>query len=157
MFRGIFWLPDQNQNESLQKTYCRNVLSDCCQGDCSAIQRRFPAATGSEVRLWTRSVILKKQSFSKIFNTPLPRPRPDLCECVTSIIYQELLVFFAWRAWRGGGPQLETSLRFFFVFKKSLFLKHPGDLGSTGKSFVQSKCITVNFSTNKIFNLKLLN
>ena len=107
------------KNESLHKTNCCNVLSDCCQEVCSAIQRRFPAATGAEVRLWTRSGILKKTSFSKIIITPLPRPRLDLRECVTSIIFQELLVFFAWRGWRGG-PQLNISLRF-FLFSKIFF------------------------------------
>ena len=30
------------------------VLSDCCQEVCSAIQQRFPVATGAEVRLWTQ-------------------------------------------------------------------------------------------------------
>ena len=31
----------------------------------------LPEATGTEVRLWTRSRILKKKSFIKIFITPL--------------------------------------------------------------------------------------
>ena len=39
----------------------------------------------------------------------------DFRECVMSMIFQEILVFFAWRAWRGGF-QLKISLRFFFVF-----------------------------------------
>ena len=59
----------------------------------------------AEVRLWTRSGILKKKSFRKIIITPLPQPGLDLCECVTSMNLQGLL-FFAWLAGRED-PQLK--------------------------------------------------
>ena len=84
---------------------------------------------------WTRSGILKKKSCCKIIITPVPRLRPDLCECVTSMIFSRATCFFAWRAWQGG-PQLKILL-WFLVFKKSFFsLKHHGELWSTGKSLV---------------------
>ena len=53
--------------------------------------------------------------------TPLPQPRPDFRECVTSMIIQGLLVFFAWRSWRGG-HQLKISL-WFFCFQNTFFSK----------------------------------
>ena len=95
----------------------------CCQivarkyvAPSSGDFRRRPApsyACGQDQEFW------RKKSFSKIIITPLPRPRPDFRKCVTSMIFQGLLVFSAWRAWRGG-PQLKISLRFFgFQQKKS--------------------------------------
>ena len=119
MLRGIFGLPGQNQNESLQKTDCCNVLSDCCQEVCSAIQRRFPAATGAKVRLWTRSGILKKKSFSKILITPLPRPRLDFRKCVTSMSFYGLLVIFCLAGLLGGSP-IENLIPI-SLFSKKLF------------------------------------
>ena len=106
---------------------------------------------GAEVDLWARSGI-KKLKKSKI-NTPVPRLRPDLCECVTSMIFQGLFVFFAWGGWQGS-PQLKISL-WFFCFRKIFFLKHHGYLWWKRKSFIRSKCITVNFSKKKIFSLKV--
>ena len=124
--RGIFGLPVKNQNASLQKNDCCNMLSDCCQEVCSAIQRRFLATIGAKVGLRARLGILKKGFFFQKIDTRILRPRPELHKCVTSMIFQGLLVFFAWRAWKGS-PQLKISLRF-FVFEKSFFLKHHGDL-----------------------------
>ena len=86
----------------------------------------------------------EEKSFSKIIITPLPRPRPDLCECVTSMNFQELLVFFV-----GGGVPNWKFDSDFFVFKKSFLLHHHGDLWSTRKFFVWSKCITA-----KVFWIK---
>ena len=79
--------------------------------------RQFPAATGAEVRLWTRSRILKKESFSKIIITSLPRLGPDLRECVTSMIFQELLIFFFLGGLAGGSP-MENLTPIFFCFQK---------------------------------------
>ena len=53
-----------------------------------------------------------------------------------------------------GGSPIRNLTPIFFV-NKSFFLKHHGDLSSTGKGFVKSKGITVNFSKNKKFNLKV--
>ena len=113
--RSIFGLPGQNQNENIHKTDCYNVLSYYCKDVCSAIYRRFPAATGAEVRIWTRSGILKKKSFSKIIITPLPQPWPDLPECVTSMIFQKLLVFL-FLAGLAGGSQIKNPSPIFFSF-----------------------------------------
>ena len=79
---------------------------------------------------------LPLQSFSSIQGMDTrPGPRPDFRECVTSMIFQGPLFFFAWRAWRGS-PQLKSD-PIFFLFKKNLFfLQHHGDLWSTGKSLV---------------------
>ena len=102
--RGIFGLPGRNQNESLDTNDCCNMLSYCCWEVYSAIYRRFPAATGTEVCLWTRSGILKKTSFSKIIITPLPR----VCN----------LNDFS-RAFRlGGGSPIENLTPIFFFFQK---------------------------------------
>ena len=100
---------------------------------------------GQDQEIWRKKIL------SKIIITPFPRPRPDFRECVTSMIFQELVVFFAWRAWRGV-PNWKSHCDFFLSFKKSLFLKQHGDLWWTGKSFVSSKDITVNFSRNKRWN-----
>ena len=51
--------------------------------------------------------------FSKIIIRPLPRPLPDLRECVTSMIFQELLVFFL--AALAGGGQIENLTPFFLL------------------------------------------
>ena len=40
----------------------------------------------------------EEKSFSKIFITLLPRPQPDLRQCVTSMNFQELFFFVAGRA-----------------------------------------------------------
>ena len=43
------------------KAYRKLTVVMCCK----FVARRFPAATGAEVRLWTRSGILKKKSLVK--------------------------------------------------------------------------------------------
>ena len=130
-FRGNYRLPGVNQNESLQKIDCCNMLSDCCQEVCSAIYRRFSTATGAEVRLWTRSGNLEKKSLSKIIITPPSWPQPDFRECVPSMIFKSHF-FFAWRAWRGG-PRLKISLPFFFYFEKTKILKQQEKVPSSQK------------------------
>ena len=65
--------------------------------------------------------------FLRIIITPLPRPRPDLRECVASMNFQELLVFFCLAGLAGGSP-IENLIPTFVVFKKSFFLKQYGDL-----------------------------
>ena len=70
---------------------------------------------------------LKKIYFFQKINTLVPRPRPDLSECVTSMIFQGLLVFFCLAGLAGKSP-IENLTQIFFVFKKSFFLKHDGDL-----------------------------
>ena len=117
-FRGIFGLPGQDQNESLYKTDCFNLLSDCCQEVCSAIQQ-FSAETGAVVRLWTRSGILKKKSFSKIIITPFLRTQPDFRKDVTSMNFQQLLVFLF--GGLGGGFHNQKLHSGFQVLKKNFF------------------------------------
>ena len=68
-------------------------------------------------------------------------------------IFFRLPVFFCF-AGLVGKSQIEN-LTLIFCFQKIFFLTHHGDLWSNGKHFVLSKCITVNFSKNKIFNLKV--
>ena len=82
-------------------------------------------ATGAKVRLWTGPGILKEICFSKIINTPLLRPQPDLHKCVTLMNFQKLLVFLL--GGLAGGSPIEN-LTLIFCFKKSFFLKHHGDL-----------------------------
>ena len=68
------------------KTYTKLTVVMCCQ----------MVAT----KPVTPSGILKKKSFNKIIITPLPRPLPDLHECVTSMNFQGLLfVLFCWLGW----------------------------------------------------------
>ena len=57
--------------------------------------------------LLTKSGILKKKSLNKIIITLLPRSRPDRRKCVTSMIFQELLVFFL-DGLGGGVPNWKT-------------------------------------------------
>ena len=56
----------------------------------------------------------EKKFFLKIILTPLERSRADLCECVTSMIFQEKL-FFCLAALAGGSP-IENLILTFFVF-----------------------------------------
>ena len=84
------------------KAYKKLIVVMCCQ-----IVARKSVAPSSGDFLWRpapRSGIFKKQSFSKIIITSLPRPLPDLRECVTSMNFQELLVFLL-GGLGGGGPQ----------------------------------------------------
>ena len=111
MFRGIFGLPGPNQNQNAKLTVVM-----CCQ----IVARKSVAPSSGDFR--RRPAPRYVCGHIKKIITPLPRPQPDLPKCETSMIFQGLLVFFAWRAWRGG-PQLKISLRFFFVFKKSFFPK----------------------------------
>ena len=78
-FRGIFGLPGQNQNESLHKTDCCNVLSDCCQEVCSAVQRRFSAATGATVRLWIRSGFFVEKNHATCIGPTIRIGRESWC------------------------------------------------------------------------------
>ena len=133
--RGIFGFLVKTK----MKAYTKLTVVMCCQivarksvAPSSGDFRRRPApryACGPNQEFW------RKKSFSKIIITPLLRPRPELRKCVTSMIFKELLVFFCLAGVAGGSP-IENLTPFFFVFKKSFFLKHYGDLWSTGKSFV---------------------
>ena len=102
----------------------------------------------AKVCLWTRSGILKKKSFSKIIITLLPRLRPTFRECVTSIIFQELLFFCL----AGGGPQLKISLRFFCLKKKKS--KTLWWLVINRKKFCLVKFNTMMFSRSKVYWIK---
>ena len=82
---------------------------------CQIVAKKSVAPSSGEVGLRARS---GNYFFQKIY-TPVPRPRPELRECVTSMIFQGLLVFFAWRAWQGI-PLLKISLSF-FCFQKIFF------------------------------------
>ena len=49
----VWLIPDQHTNESLHKTDCCNVLSDCWLYVHSPIKRLFPAAAAAATGLWT--------------------------------------------------------------------------------------------------------
>ena len=56
------------------------MVSDYCYEVCSAILRQFSAATGAVVRLWTRSGILKKKSFSYYYTASADAAKlPGVC------------------------------------------------------------------------------
>ena len=63
----------------------------------------------------------EEKSFRKIIFTPLPWPRPDFRERVTSMIFQGLRVFLL-----GGGVPILKSHSDFFVF--NFFINHFCDL-----------------------------
>ena len=63
----------------------------------------------------------EEKSFSKIIITPLPQPLPDLRECVTSMIFQEL-IFFCLAGLAGVSPIENLSLIFFCFQKNLIFL-----------------------------------
>jgi hypothetical protein len=80
------------------KAYKKLTVVMCCQ----IVARTFVAPSSGD--FWRRPLPMyacgkyqefgRKKSFSKIFITPLARPRPDFREYVTSMIFQGLLVFF---------------------------------------------------------------
>ena len=116
--RGIFGLPGQNQNKSLHKTDCCNVLSDCCQKVCSAIQQQFPAATGAKVRLWTRSGILKKKVLQKNYYTASAAAAGPPRVCYLNVFYRATCFFQL--VGHGGGSPIGNLTPIFFVKKKFL-------------------------------------
>ena len=114
--RGIFELPGQNQNKSLHKTDCCNVI----------VARKSVAPSSDDFwrRPTPRYACEHDQEFlrffcCKVIITPLPRPQQDLRKCVTSMIFQELLFFLL--GGPGWGVPNWTSHSDFFVFKKSFF------------------------------------
>ena len=113
----------------------------CCQivarksvAPSSSNFRRPPApryVCGQGQEFW------RKKSFSKITITPLPRPWPDFRDCVTSMIFQGLLVFLlGGLGW--GVPNWKSDPHFFF---KKKILQHHGDLWSTGKVLSSQKVL----------------
>ena len=64
--------------------------------------------------------------FREIIISPLPRPQQDLCECVTSMNFQGLLVFLLGKL--GGGFPIENRMPTFLFSKNLFFLKQHGDL-----------------------------
>ena len=64
----------------------------------------------------------------------LPRPRPDLRECVTSMNFQELLVFLLLGGLGGGVPNKKSEFDF-FVFKNFVFSKTTWRLVINRKKF----------------------
>ena len=62
----------------------------------------------------------EEQGFSKIIITPLPRPRPDLCKCVTSMIVFKSYLLFCLAALAGGSPIENLTLNFCLEKKKNL-------------------------------------
>ena len=86
------------------KAYAKLTVLMCCQ--IVARKSKVPSSGDFRRRPALRYIcgtlgILKKKSFIKIIITPLPRPRPDFRECVTSRIFQGLLVI--WFGGLGGG------------------------------------------------------
>ena len=77
----------------------------------------------AQLLIFTRSLfrVFDVSSFSKIIITPLLGPRPDVRECVTSMIFQELLVFLL--GGLGGGVPNWKSHSDFFCFQKIFFSK----------------------------------
>ena len=98
------------------KAYTKLTIVMCCQivarksvapssGDfCRRLAPWY--ACGQDQRFW------RKKNVRKIIITPLPRLRADFQKCVTSMNFQELLVFFCLAAWL-----------WFFSFKQILFIK----------------------------------
>ena len=58
----------------------------------------------------------EEKSFTKIIITRLPRLRPDLCECVTSMSYLLLLL----GGLGGGGSPIENLILIFLFSKKKI-------------------------------------
>ena len=72
---------------------------------CQIVARKSVAQSSGDRRRGTpvdKIMKFEEKSFSKILITPIPRTRPEVRECVTSMSFQQLLVFFAWPAWRAG-------------------------------------------------------
>ena len=76
-----------------------------------------------------------KKVFVKLIITPLPQPPPGLRECVTSMIFQGLLVFFC-LAGLEGGPQLKVLSQFFSSFQQIFFSTTSWWLVINGKKFL---------------------
>jgi hypothetical protein len=77
----------------------------CCQILLGSLKRHLAAISGGDQRQGTSVDKIRnfeEKSFSKIIITPLPRPRLDLREFVTSMNFQELLVFFCLVGLAGG-------------------------------------------------------
>ena len=94
--------------KAYRKLMCCQIVARKSVAPSSGYFQRRPApryACGQDQEFW------KKTSFSKIVITPLLRQRPDLRECVTSMIFQELLVFFLLG---GGVPNWKSHSDFFF-------------------------------------------
>ena len=87
---------------------------------CQIVARKSAAPSSSDFRRRHAPVDeirnFEDFFFSKIIITPLLRLRPDLCKCVTSMPFQEILVFLL--GGHGGGVPNWKYHSDFFVFKK---------------------------------------
>ena len=120
-FRAFFEFPCQNQN----KGYTKLTVIMCCQ--IVAKKSVAPSSGDFRRRLAPRYVcgqdqeFWKKKSFSNIIITPLLGPRPDLRECVTSMIFKSYL-FVLLGGLDGRFPYWKTD-SCFFCFQKIFFSK----------------------------------
>ena len=108
------------------KAYAKLTVVMCCQIVARKSVAPFPAISGDfqrrpAPRYACGQGILKKTSFSKIIITSLLGPQPDLRKCITSMILQELLVFFCCLAGLEGGSPIENFTLIFFSSSKYLF------------------------------------
>ena len=102
------------------KAYTKQTVAMCCQ----VVARKSVAQSSGDIRQppapryacgQDQKFLRKKVLLIKIIITPLSRPRLDLRECVTSMIFQDLLVFLL-GGLGGRVPNWESNSDF-FVFK----------------------------------------